>query len=360
MKNRIFTNIAIEEFDEQETIKSSGATLGFIKQISDANNQGTYMFKPIAKSDEAIDNEDSKHQQSPSIQKVERGNALMEYIFSGVFQTVLKDQSPIIGLAVDRKNKVFMTSKFLDTFIHINNFCEDNRQKLANGEIKIEGLEIVVIASLYCGDTDLNHGNIGVTTKLEDGVTKYTAAKIDYGAAGVIDEHKDLGYMLKTYYLNNYKYAKELPFDLTKTQEATSIILGTIDAQKESIITAINNLSTQNIDLNFTNLYFDKQECTSSIQYLDVRQEKLQEFDTQLSQVATIKHQNPKWKTSGAWTEALTNGSEHYMQNQIAQDTGNRIRSVLSNNVNTTKDIPSPDLTPRQTRRNSLTRGRGL
>ncbi|HJD55479.1 MAG TPA: hypothetical protein LFW21_02300 [Rickettsia endosymbiont of Pyrocoelia pectoralis] len=166
-QNLLNSNILeMEEFEKSETTKSSGVTFGFIKHISNGENKGTYMFKPIVKSEEIIEKEGPKYRQDEDAEKIERAGALVEYTFGGVFQTILKDQAPVIGLAVDRQNnEIFMTSKFLNNAIHIDTFCTNNKEKLANNEIEIEGLEKAVIASLYCGDTDLNPGNLLVKTE---------------------------------------------------------------------------------------------------------------------------------------------------------------------------------------------------
>lgn len=113
-----------------------------------------------------------------------------------------------------------------------------------------------------------------------------------------------------------------MPFDLTKAQEATKEIFDTIPVQKQAINEAISNLKIQNVDPKFTNLNFEDQELGDFSKYLDVRKEKLQEFSEKLALISSIEHPNPKWKESGAWTEALDNPAT-YAQKYVTQQTQN-------------------------------------
>ncbi|HJD66247.1 MAG TPA: hypothetical protein LFV91_04250 [Rickettsia endosymbiont of Bembidion nr. Transversale] len=318
MKEKNNTIIDIEEFDKSKDTKTSGVNSGFIKHINDGPSKGTYMFKPMIKSEEIIEEQGPKYRQDEYDEKIERSSALIEYTFGGVFQAVLKDQAPIIGLAIDKeKDEVFMTSKFLDNFVPIDVFCKDNQQKLDNGEIIIEGLKKAVITSLYCGDSDLNPGNLGIITKQENGITKNIVAKIDHGAAGITEQEQNIEVIFNKFY-KKYDYAQYLPFDLTKAQEATKEIFDTIPVQKQAINEAISNLKIQNVDPKFTNLNFEDQELGDFSKYLDVRKEKLQEFSEKLALISSIEHPNPKWKESGAWTEALDNPAT-YAQKYVTQ-----------------------------------------
>lgn len=234
-----------------------------------------------------------------------------------------------------------MTSKFLDNFVPIDVFCKDNQQKLDNGEIIIEGLEKAVVTSLYCRDSDLNPGNLGIITKQENGITKNIVAKIDHGAAGITEQEQNIEVTFNKFY-KKYDYAQYLPFDLTRAQKATKEIFDTIPVQKQAINEAISNLEIQNVDPKFTNLNFEDQELGDFSKYLDVRKEKL-------ALISSIEHPNPKWKESGAWTEALENPATYAQKfpkshsnevTQQAQNTGEKVKN-MQNNENTVDKKPT-------------------
>ncbi|WP_419235294.1 hypothetical protein [Rickettsia endosymbiont of Nabis limbatus] len=137
-------------------------------------------------------------------------------------------------------------------------------------------------------------------------------------------------------------YAQYLPFDLTRAQKATKEIFDTIPVQKQAINEAISNLEMQNVDPKFTNLNFEDQELGDFSKYLDVRKEKL-------ALISSIEHPNPKWKESGAWTEALENPTTYAQKfpkshsnevTQQAQNTGEKVKNT-QNNENTVDKKPT-------------------
>ncbi|HJD55478.1 MAG TPA: hypothetical protein LFW21_02295 [Rickettsia endosymbiont of Pyrocoelia pectoralis] len=171
-------------------------------------------------------------------------------------------------------------------------------------------------------------------------------AKIDHGAAGLIEADKDLETTLNTFYKNR-NYVQVLPFDLTKAQKATKEILNTVPEQKQIIEESIENLKTQNIDPKFTNLNYEEQELGEFSKYLDLRKEKLQEFDKKLSLISTIEHPSAEWKKSGGWTEALydpvnyaeKNGYKITLPGSVQQIQDDKTLSVLSKKTTSYVDL---------------------
>ncbi|WP_395476697.1 hypothetical protein [Rickettsia endosymbiont of Pantilius tunicatus] len=86
MKEKNNTIIDIEEFNKSKDTKISGVNSGFIKHINDGPSKGTYMFKPMIKSEEIIEEQGPKYRQDEYDEKIERSSALIEYTFGGVFK----------------------------------------------------------------------------------------------------------------------------------------------------------------------------------------------------------------------------------------------------------------------------------
>lgn len=284
---------SIDDFDSGQSDKQGGATDGFVKTISSGPDQGTYMFKPIPKSDteEMVDRD-----------QIGRCNALAEYSFGGVFKAVLGAQAPDIDLAQGHSGEIFLTSKFLENFSHADKFLESD----PTGDRflpAVKGIEKVVITSLLCGDMDLHAENVGIISRpTTGGQTEYLAAKIDRGAAGNLDQNADFASSLNDHYLKR-EYAKCLQFDVSETRKAIKEVLEA--CPEHNVTAAVQHLTSIGVDPHFTDVIsFDTKNLGDFEQYLNTRKDKLREFDTKLALVESIEHPDPKWKKSGAWIEA--------------------------------------------------------
>ena len=303
------TTFNISLFKQEKGVKESGVTRGFTKEIDLGPYKGTYMFKRIPRSireqqdttetPEGVSTATSSDENcSVTTQDVNRGNAVVEFVFSGIFKQVLGEQAPIIRLVIDEQNKLFLTSKFLNDFSHIDQFTKEHPDLTKD----IQGLEKVVITSLYRGDSDLNTGNVGIT--MSAGACK--AAKINHGSAGIIDKDQDFAQGIKLHYLKRI-YASELNFNLQAAREATQEILAHTDSHQEISQDAINQLKDHGVKPEYTStLTFETQELDFT-DYLATRRQKLKEFDEKLSIIDRIEHPDPNWKTTTKWLEAADN-----------------------------------------------------
>jgi hypothetical protein len=254
----------IEEFSVENQTKQSGVTEGFIKVHK--TEGASYMFKPILK----------EYDEERDFQKeTERSSALLEFTFGKAFKELLKDQAPEICLVTDRSStdRVFMASKFLEAFSPINVFIRENPDRIS----EIDGLEKVVIASLYLGDSDLNPGNVGIISqKLDNGAHKYVACKIDHGSAGSIPQEENLQKSIDQSY-SSRNYAQNLPLDQSKIRTAIQEIID-IDIS-DTIKERVDILGATGVDTKYCDVFTcDEKELIQFSEYLNARKMKLAEF----------------------------------------------------------------------------------
>ncbi len=206
------------EFGEKSN-KEDGINSGF---ISKTNNDGhSHMVKTAEPGD--ITMSDFNNSYDYIVACDERRDFLTELATSGVYKRVLNDRAPDMQLVTDYsessekgdKPKLALSSRFLGEFSTANELVEDlcNKEipydQIKNNPLEIlnrenamykkgidslEDKEKVFAASFLLGEQDLNEGNIGITSGIDNEKQAspkdpYTAAKIDHGRS--LNDHKE-------------------------------------------------------------------------------------------------------------------------------------------------------------------------
>ena len=204
-------------------IKTKGVSQGFIGEKGNA--------KYILKSGEIDFNENIPYN---STSAADKRDLVTEFISSALYERILKDRAPKIGLAEQpdspSKKHIYLKSKFLEGFEDIDTYKNKNP-----GQLEIDGFEKVIAACLFMGEIDYHDQNIGIA-KGKDG-NSY-AVKIDHGRTGLgLVRDQDEESIMRSFLENrNYFDYSDIAFKANKFKDAVSEISNVSDDEIDHLI----------------------------------------------------------------------------------------------------------------------------
>jgi ankyrin repeat protein len=228
------SSLDIESYKEVEE-KEKGYSAGFIGK----KDESTYMLK-LGETNYIEELEEYRGIAA------EKRDLSTEYITSSLYERILKDRAPKIGLVKENEHYIYLKSKFLDEFQGINTYKEVHPD-----EIEFDGFEKVLAACLYMGEVDYHGQNIGVA---RGGDGAMHAVKIDHGRTGfeLFGDEDEVSIMQDLMQnVKNHDYS-DLVIDAKKFQEAVTEINSISNSEIDNLIkNRIYNLKKTGFKLNF-------------------------------------------------------------------------------------------------------------
>lgn len=188
-------------------------------------------------------------------QAADKRDLMTEYVTSALYERILKNRTPKIGLAEksasDSKDHIYLKSKFLPEFQDIETY-----KKNKPGKLEINGFEKVMAACLFMGETDYHCQNTGVA-RGHDG--EIHAVKIDHGKTGMeLYFSKDEESIMSSFLRNRKCFGySEIAFEAGKFKEAVSEINSITDDEIDTLIqNRVHNLRKTGFKLNDEYQYY--------------------------------------------------------------------------------------------------------
>ena len=292
--------------------KEEGASAGKVGR----RNEKVFMMKPVA-SGKVTD----------SLEVGDKDDMIAESMTGDLYKRFLHDRAPTIGLAnspveglsTEWRDKVVMTSEFLDDFQNIN---KSGLKTASPAKLnKVNGFEKAVAVSLFLGDNDFHGENLGVVRKTSDeGLEQYNVVKIDHGRSRSFPANeKELRRGLAQKF-ERWGY-NTMPMDVNKLMTAIDGINTVSGAEIENIVKSSSyRLKRTGLEINSSfagksmRPSHDPQDPNKTISsyellenfYIDrVQKQKqvFQEFRDNLETISKIDIE-PAWK-KGAWIQTI-------------------------------------------------------
>jgi ankyrin repeat protein len=196
--------------------KTAGVSTGFIGRY----NQSNYMLK-----EGKIGFEETAARNSTI--GADKRDLLTEYLTSSLYERILKDRAPKIGLAQisdpEYQQTINLKSKFFNEFKTISEFKDENLEEINKGnKINIKGFEKVIAACLFMGEIDYHDENLGVATNKHG---EQYAVKIDHGRSGFdLLELKDERSLMNEFLEMSSFYYENINFSIDEFKKAVDEI----------------------------------------------------------------------------------------------------------------------------------------
>ena len=155
-------------------------------------------------------------------QSADKRDLMTEYVTSILYERILKDRTPKIGLAEksssNKKDYIYLKSQFLPEFQDIRTYKNYNP-----GHLEINGFEKVMAACLFMGEIDYHNQNVGVA-RGHDG--ELHAVKIDHGRTGMgLADYKDDKSIMNSFKKKIFRFEYyNIDIKVNKFKEAVSEI----------------------------------------------------------------------------------------------------------------------------------------
>lgn len=267
-----------------------------------------------------------------------RFDFVSEFIYAPLYKRFLYDRAPLVELVeCSDASDLCLRSKFLQDFETYeelrNKFLKAKGQEQAmhlETAKRIDGIEKVIAAAMFCGEGDCNDTNVGFI-KTEEG--KLIAAKIDHGRSGLVYYTSVTNCMTLCPFFDIGAYGIWMltSVDAGKLKEALDQVLSVSDEEIDSIVSArINELEHSGIDISsivypciVDEKHIQKHHCLDQddlrnycINFLKHQRSIMTEFSEKLYIVSVMSSKNDedvaeslRWRTY-SWRGAIGSGKD--------------------------------------------------
>jgi len=199
----------------------------------------------------------------------QRRELVAEYLSASIFNELLGDRAPEIGLVLGSDEKtVYLSSKIFKKFKTLSELSpiqkegltelDPTRCKPDNTILKeVTGFEKVIAACLVAGELDIHAGNIGVVLSGDQG---YEAVKIDHGKSGI--ENPETESKLRKNLTNDFAEIGYggMDFDVSKFREEVSRVCSVEDKIiRARVESRISDLKSAGLEASSINAHGEKE-----------------------------------------------------------------------------------------------------